>query len=82
MLLFIKVSGVILLAISLVASCQWQNGAAAVRQPAPLTRDNMDREQADVMPCGLTKSLEHSVWRSPDTRIYWATWVDLGHLLQ
>lgn len=61
MLLFIKVSGVILLAISLVASCQWQNGAAAVRPPAPLTRDTMDREQADVMPFGLTKALEQSL---------------------
>lgn len=82
MLLFIKVSGVILLAISLVASCQWQNGAAAVRRPAPLSRDNMGREQADVMPCGLTKPLKQSVWPSPDTCINWATWVDLGHLLQ
>lgn len=61
MLLFIKVSGVILLAISLVASCQWQNGAAAVRPPAPLTRDTMDREQADAMPYGLTKALEQSL---------------------
>jgi len=82
MLLFIKVSGVILLAISLVASCQRQNGAAAVKRPAPITRDNMDREQADVTPCGLTKPSKQSGWLSPDTCINWATWVDLGHLLQ
>lgn len=61
MLLFIKVSSVILLEISLVESCQWQNGAAAVRPPAPLTKDTMDREQADVMHYGLTKALEQTL---------------------